>query len=274
MGANGSGNDASFVGNIPQYYDQGLGPMIFVDYAEEMARRVAAAKPMQVLETAGGTGIVTRRLRDRLHPGAALTATDLNAPMLDIAKAKFKGEERVTFQTADATALPFGDAAFDAVVCQFGIMFFPDKPKSFREVHRVLKAGGRYFFSVWDAHRYNPFGRIAHEVVGRVLPKDPPQFYKVPFSCAAVDPVKEWVLDAGFTDLDISVVHLEKTIPDSASFARGMIFGNPVNEQIRERGADPEAVVGMVLEELHRNFGADPGRMPLQAILYSARKPD
>jgi SAM-dependent methyltransferase len=268
-----SGNDASFIGSIPQFYDQGLGPMIFVDYAEEMARRVAATKPMQVLETAAGTGIVSRRLRDRLHPGAALTATDLNAPMLEIAKAKFKGEENIEFQPADAQALPFGDAAFDAVVCQFGIMFYPDKPKSFRETHRVLKPGGRYFFSVWDSHLYNPFGRIAHDVVSRLFSDNPPQFYKVPFSCAAIDPVKTLALDAGFTDLEISVVPLEKAVPDSASFARGMIFGNPVIEQIRERGGDPEAVVAMVLAELHGNFGADPGRMPLQAILYSARKP-
>jgi SAM-dependent methyltransferase len=226
-----------------------------------------------VLETAAGTGIVTRALRDRLEAGAALTVTDLNAPMLEIARAKFKPDEHVAFQPADATALPFGDAGFDAVVCQFGIMFFPDKPKSFREVHRVLKPGGSYFFSVWDSHRYNPFARIAHEVAGGALPKDPPQFYAVPVSCHAIDPVKAWVLDAGFTDLTISVIPLEKTIPDSAAFARALVFGNPLNEQIKERGGDPEQVVETILTELRRTFGADPGRMPLQAILYSARKP-
>jgi ubiquinone/menaquinone biosynthesis C-methylase UbiE len=268
-----SGNDASFVGSIPQYYDQGLGPLIFVDYADDMARRVAAAKPMQILETAAGTGIVTRRLRDRLDPGAALTATDLNAPMLEIARGKFKPEERVAFQPADAQALPFGDASFDVVVCQFGIMFFPDKQKSFREVHRVLKPGGRYFLSVWDSHRYNPFGRIAHEAVGRVFPKDPPQFYTVPFSCHQIDPVKEWVLDAGFTDLTVNVIHREKEISDSAAFARGMILGNPLSDQVKQRGGDPEELVAMVLQDLHRSFGADPGHMPLQAIFYSAQKP-
>ena len=268
-----STSSAAFVGNVPLFYDQGLGPLIFTDYAEEMARRVAAAKPLHVLETAAGTGIVTRRLRDRLDSGAVLTATDLNAPMLEIARGKFQPEERVAFQPADATALPFGDGAFDAVVCQFGIMFFPDKPKSFREVHRVLKAGGWYFFSVWDSHRHNPFGRIAHEAVGRFIAKDPPQFYTVPFSCAAIDPVKEWVLDAGFTDLSIGVVHLEKTIPESASFARAIVHGNPLSEQVKERGGDPEALVALVLDELHRTFGTDPGRMPLQAIFYSAQKP-
>jgi len=269
-----SGNDASFVGSIPQYYDQGLGPMIFVDYAEEMARRVAAAKPARVLETAAGTGIVTRRLRDRLDAKAALTATDLNPPMLEIAQAKFRAGEAVVFQSADATALPFPDSSFDAVVCQFGIMFFPDKAKSFREVHRVLAPGGRYFFSVWDSHARNPFGRIAHEVVGRFFPVDPPQFYTVPFSCHQIEPVKAWAADAGFTEIEVSAVPLEKVIPDSAGFARAMVYGNPLSDQIRARGGvDPEAVVAAIQQELRKAFGADPGCMPIQTILFSALKP-
>ena len=150
---------AGFTGTIPEHYDRGLGPIIFVDYATEMAKRVAAGNPTRVLETAAGTGIVTRRLRDALPPGVGLTATDLNAPMLEIARTKFRPGEEVEFQPADAMALPFPDGGFDAVVCQFGIMFFPDRKKSYHEVHRVLAPGGRYLFSVWDAHRYNPFGR-------------------------------------------------------------------------------------------------------------------
>ena len=119
-----------------------------------------------MLETASGTGIVTRALRDALPADTQLTATDLNVDMLKIARTKFGSNERVAFQPADALALPFPDAAFDAVICQFGVMFFPDKDRSYREVRRVLAAGGRYMFSVWDAHRYNPFGRIAHEEIG------------------------------------------------------------------------------------------------------------
>src|SRR5712691_2873325 len=162
-----SNDAASFIGSIPQHYDQGLGPMIFVDYAADIARRVASGHPTRVLETAAGTGIVTRKLRDALSKDARLTATDLNPPMLEVARAKFGAGEQVEFQPADAGALPFADASFDAVVCQFGLMFFPDKPKSYSEVFRVLAPGGRYVFSVWDSHRYNLFGRIAHEVAGR-----------------------------------------------------------------------------------------------------------
>ena len=166
-----SNDAAGFIGSIPQYYDQGLGPIIFADYAADIAQRAAAGNPLRVLETAAGTGIVTRRLRDALPADAHLIATDLNPPMLDIARAKFRAGEQVAFQPADAVALPFADQSFDAVVCQFGIMFFPDKARSCAEVFRVLAPGGRYLFSVWDSHRHNPFGRIAHEVAGSFFPR-------------------------------------------------------------------------------------------------------
>ena len=110
------------------------------------------------------------KLRDALPAEAQLTATDLNPPMLDLARAKFRPGERVSFQPADATALPFADASFDAIVCQFGLMFFPDKAASFSEARRVLAPGGRYVFSVWDSHRHNPFGRIAHEMAASLFP--------------------------------------------------------------------------------------------------------
>jgi ubiquinone/menaquinone biosynthesis C-methylase UbiE len=267
-------NDAvSFVGSIPQHYDQGLGPMIFVDYAADIAQRVAAAGPARVLETAAGTGIVTRKLRDALPAATRLTATDLNPPMLDIASAKFRAGEQVEFQPADAMALPFADASFDAVVCQFGVMFFPDKAKSYSEVLRVLAPGGRYVFSVWDSHRYNPFGRLAHQVAGSFFPADPPQFYNVPFSCHQIDPIKESLIEAGFTGINAAVVSLDKEVPDAASFARASIYGNPLIDQIRTRGGvEPELIVGALAREYRREFGADPGRMPLQAIVFSATR--
>jgi ubiquinone/menaquinone biosynthesis C-methylase UbiE len=264
---------ARFVGSIPQHYDQSLGPLIFADYAADIAQRVAACSPARVLETAAGTGIVTRRLRDVLPAGVSLTATDLFPPMLDIARAKFRPGEQVEFQPADATALPFPDGSFDAVVCQFGVMFFPDKDKSYREVHRVLAPGGRYLFSVWDSHQYNSFGRIANEVVGRFFPADPPQFQSAPFSYR-FDPIKESLIEAGFTDIDVAVVRLEKELPDAAILARGLVYGSPIIDQIRARGGvEPERIVETLAQEFRREFGADPGRMPLQAMVFSAKKP-
>jgi len=265
--------DAAFVGNIPQHYDQGLGPMIFVDYAADLARRAAAGQPARVLETAAGTGIVTRRLRDVLPAGTRLTATDLNPPMLEIARTKFRPGELVEFQPADATALPFADNSFDAVVCQFGVMFYPDKEKSYREVYRVLAPGGRYLFNVWDSHSHNPFGQIAHDTVGRFFPVDPPQFQKVPFSYP-FDRARESLAQAGFTGIDTALVKLEKEVPKAETFARGLVYGSPIIDQVRTRGGvDPEEIVGTLVEEFHRAFGPDPGRMPLQAMVFSATKP-
>jgi SAM-dependent methyltransferase len=268
-----SDDAAGFVGNIPQYYDQGMGPMVFVDYAADIARRVAAGNPARVLETAAGTGIVTRKLRDALPAGVHLTATDLNPPMLDVARSKFHAGEQVEFRPADATALPFADRSFDAVVCQFRVMFFPDKAKSYSEVYRVLAPGGRYLFSVWDSHRYNPFCRLSHQVAGSFFPADPPQFYNVPFSYCQIDPIKESLIEAGFVGIDAAVVSLDKEIPDVANFARAAVHGNPLIDQIRARGGvEPELVVEALTREFRREFGADPGHMPLQAILFSATR--
>ena len=266
-------NAAAFIGNIPENYDIGLGPVIFIDYAVEIAKRAAALRPSRILETAAGTGIVTRELRNRMPPEALLTATDLNSPMLAIARAKFKAEERVEFKTADALALTFTNGEFDVVVCQFGVMFFPDKDQSYREVMRVLAPGGTYMFSVWDAHRYNPFARIAHEMLGRFFPADPPQFMRVPFSYA-FEPIKESLIAAGFRDIDASVAQIEKTIASAEAFARGQVYGSPIIDQIRTRGGvDPEDFVEALKLDLIREFGADPGRMPLQAMFFSAKKP-
>ena len=266
-------NAASFVGNIPQHYDQAMGPVIFADYAADLARRVARLKPARVLETAAGTGIVTRQLRDVLPAGTRLTSTDLNPPMLDIARAKFRPGEQVDLQPADAMALPFPDAGFDAVVCQFGVMFYPDKDKAYREAHRILVPGGRYLFSIWDAHRYNPFARIAHEVVTSFFPVDPPQFMNVPFSYS-FEPIKASLIAAGFGDFDASVIRLQKEFPSAANFARGFVFGSPVIDQVRTRGGvDPEKIVETLTQKFHQEFGADPGHMPLQAIVFSAKKP-
>jgi hypothetical protein len=129
-------------------------------------------------------------------------------------------------------------------------------------------------FSVWDAHRHNPFGRIAHEVAGGFFPADPPQFYSVPFSCHRIDPIKESLIEAGFGEIGIAVVGLKKEIPNAGIFARGLVYGNPLIDQIRARGGvEPELVVDAMVTALREEFGADPGRMPLQAIVFSATKP-
>jgi ubiquinone/menaquinone biosynthesis C-methylase UbiE len=262
-----------FAGGIPARYDSGLGPYLFVDYAIDLAQRTAACKPSRVLELAAGTGIVTRLLRDALPSASELIASDLNPPMLEIARRKFAGGEKIEFRRADATALPFRDEEFDAVVCQFGVMFFPDKAKAYHEVHRVLTRGGTYHFNVWDSFAFNPFARITQDTVGRFFREDAPIFYTVPFGYHRIDDIKASLIEAGFNDIAAHVLSVDKTIAKARQFAEGLILGNPIVEEIQTRGTvDPEAIVTALTAALQDAFGADPGSMPLQAIVFRACK--
>jgi SAM-dependent methyltransferase len=267
-------SSASFTGSIPEHYDSGLGPILFAGYAADLARRTARLSPARVLETAAGTGIVTRALRNQLPAGAHLVATDLNPPMLKMAQEKFRPDEQVEFSQAEAGALPFLDESFDAVVCQFGVMFFTDKDRAYREAYRVLAPGGHYLFNVWESHRYNPFARIAHEGIGSFFPADPPQFYLVPFSYNQVDAIEESLINAGFMGTSVASVRLETEITDVALFARGLVYGNPVIDQIRaHEGADPGAIADAIARELCMAFGGERCRMPLRAIIFAAARP-
>ena len=169
------GSDTLFAGSIPELYDTHLVPLIFEQYADDLARRVAALKPARVLETAAGTGVVTRALARALPMQTEIVATDLNQPMLD--RAASVGTQRpVRWQQADAMQLPFDAASFDVVVCQFGVMFFPDRPHAFREARRVLRPGGVFLFNAWDRIEENEFADVVTNALAKVFPADPPRF--------------------------------------------------------------------------------------------------
>jgi ubiquinone/menaquinone biosynthesis C-methylase UbiE len=167
--------DKVFAGSIPRFYDDYLVPLIFQPYAADLAGRVAAGSPARVIEVAAGTGVVTRALAAGLPANASIVATDLNQAMLD--RGMEVGTHRpVEWRQADAMSLPFADASFDAVVCQFGVMFFPDKAKAFSEARRVLRPGGRFVFNVWDRIEENEFADVVTAALGTLFPQDPPRF--------------------------------------------------------------------------------------------------
>lgn len=262
---------AGYVGDVATPYDQDLGPVLFEHYGADIARRTTERSLRDVLEIASGTGIVTRKLRDALSKDARLTAVDISDAMLDVARAKFLPHEQVTFQIADATALPFDDATFDAVVCQFGVMFF-DQNAAFREANRTLRGGGRYLFSVWDSEHYNPFASLSFEVLKQFFPSDTPRFLFDPVSCHEIDPIKEKLIGSGFKRITISIQPREHDIMDVSSFARALIF-SPVIFEIRERGdVDPEKIAQALTQALIQKFGSNPTRYPMQAILFEAEK--
>jgi ubiquinone/menaquinone biosynthesis C-methylase UbiE len=261
---------ANFVGSIPENYDRFLGPRIFHDFADDLAQRAFSINPKQVLELAAGTGIVTRRLRDLLPYDSLITATDLNPPMLDVAKSKFLESEKVSFEPADAARLPYHDSQFDAVVCQFGVMFFPDKLKAYQEVFRALMPGGHYLFNVWGPLQSNPFARIAHETVAEFFPQEPPGFYKVPFGYSDMSAILASVNDAGFSDVSVETLEITSQIPSSGEFATGLVFGNPLFDEITSRGGDPDRVCTAISDALDSQLGTT---MPLQAMVIVAKKP-
>jgi ubiquinone/menaquinone biosynthesis C-methylase UbiE len=169
--------DKVFSGQIPEIYDAFLVPLIFAPYAGDLARRIASRRPKQVLELAAGTGVVTRAMAETLPRSAHITATDLNQPMID--KARAVGTARpVEWRPADAMRLPFADASFDAVVCQFGVMFFAAKNLAFSEVRRVLRPGGAFLFNVWDRIEENEFADVVTEALESIFPQDPPAFMR------------------------------------------------------------------------------------------------
>jgi SAM-dependent methyltransferase len=167
--------DKVFAGSVPRLYESHLVPLIFDSYAADLARRVSLRSVSRVLEIAAGTGVVTRQLAAVLPTSVAIVATDLNQPMLDLAS-EVGTQRPVEWQQADAMQLPFEDGVFDAVVCQFGVMFFPEKSKAFSEARRVLKPGGAFIFNVWDRIEENAFAHTVTKALESIFPEDPPRF--------------------------------------------------------------------------------------------------
>jgi ubiquinone/menaquinone biosynthesis C-methylase UbiE len=262
-----------FIGSIPEKYDEHLGPLFFYFFAEDLANRVAVSPGGRVLELACGTGISTEFLRRALPDNVEILATDLNEPMVDFARAKRRGLKNVVFEQADALQLPCADAQFDAAVCQFGLMFFPDKLAGLREAARILKPGGQLLFNVWDSFAWNPIARVAFETIARFFAEDPPTFLKLPFGYHEIDPIKALLHEAGFADLQINIVRTVSERPSAGHVAEGLVAGNPGVLEIQERGTAPlKQVIDAVTQAVVEEFGDKPMRTPLQAIVFSARR--
>ena len=268
-----SSRHTEFTGSIPEKYDEHLGPLFFEDYAADLARRVAAGKPGRVLEVACGTGLSTRALRDAL-PDAEIIATDLNDAMLDYAR-RARGPI-ATFEQADASELPYDAASFAQVVCQFGIMFFPDKVRAAGEVARVLEPGGRFVFNVWDSLEANPIPRVAVETLNgsaltRYFPDGPPQFLRMPFGYHDTAEIERMLGAAGFSDVEVESVDLRVARPSVRDVTTGLLEGNPGVHELRAAGPEAfEEIRAAVIRALTEAFGDAPMVADLRAIVISA----
>ncbi|MBY4897135.1 class I SAM-dependent methyltransferase [Cupriavidus sp. AU9028] len=232
--------DKLFTGPIPELYERHLVPMIFQPYADDMAARVAERKPSRILEIAAGTGAVTRAMAKRLPDDVELTATDLNAPMLARAEATGVGGRKVQWRQADAMQLPFDDGSFDLVVCQFGVMFFPDKAKAFAEARRVLRPGGTLLFNVWDRIDENEFANAVSRALAECFPESPPDFMaRTPHGYHQREVIERDLAAGGFAERPRFDTVAKRSRAESAQVpAIGFCQATPMRAELEGRGGD------------------------------------
>jgi ubiquinone/menaquinone biosynthesis C-methylase UbiE len=265
--------DKRFTGSVPKVYGKFLVPLIFEPYAADMRRRVAALNPSRLLETAAGTGVVTRALASIARPGTSIVATDLNQAMLDEAAAA--GTARpVEWRRADAMALPFADNDFDTIVCQFGVMFFPDKTKAFAEARRVLKPGGTLLFNVWDRISENEFADTVTNALAGVFPDDPPRFMaRTPHGYHDLRTIQHDLAAAGFTEPQIETIAARSRADSPHVPAFAYCQGTPLRNEIEARDASrlgdaTDAAAAAIAQQ----FGSRSVDGKIQAHVVTARK--
>lgn len=250
--------DSVFAGAIPKLYDACMVPMLFEPYAADLANRLRAMKLSRVLELAAGTGAVTRMLASTLGKDVAIVATDLNQAMLD--QAASVGTARpVEWRQADAMQLPFEDESFDAVVCQFGAMFFPDKAKAFAEARRVLRPGGVFVFNVWDRIGENEFANVVQTTLASIFPTDPPRFMsRTPHGYHDIDAIKRDVANGGFTaEPVIETVTARSRTPSAHTAAMAYCQGSPWRAEIEAKGSPGLGeVTAAAARAIEKQFGS------------------
>ncbi|MDB5596118.1 MAG: type 11 methyltransferase [Hyphomicrobiales bacterium] len=265
--------DKSFTGSIPALYEKYLVPLFFAPYAADLALRVADLTHGRLLEEAAGSGAVTRALARTLPDSVEIVATDLNQPMLDLAKSTLQGRS-IVWRQADACALPFEDNAFDVIVCQFGVMFFPDKLKAFRESRRVLKPSGMFLFNVWDGIGENDFAFVVNETMADLFPQDPPRFFaRVPHAYHDTGEIKATLAAGGFDRVEVEAVERRSRAASPLDAAIGLCQGTPLRNEIESR--DPERLEEATVTTaaaLSARFGAGAIEGKMRALVVTATR--
>jgi len=264
--------DKVFAGPIPKLYEKYLVPLIFEPYAADLANRVASRSPARVLEIAAGTGVVTRKLASALPESVSIVATDLNQAMLDMASAV--GTKRpVEWRQADAMQLPFEDSVFDVVVCQFGVMFFPEKSRAFSEARRVLRSGGTFMFNVWDRIEENEFAHTVTNALESLFPGDPPRFMaRTPHGYHDYAAIERDLKHGGFlASPQISAVAARSQATSPRIPAIAYCQGTPLRNEIeaRDKSRLGEAT-DIAAEAIAQRFGPGPVDGKIQAHVVTA----
>jgi ubiquinone/menaquinone biosynthesis C-methylase UbiE len=267
-----SESDKVFAGSIPENYDRHMVPLIFEPFAADLAQRAASLSPGAVLETAAGSGVVTRALAPRLPLGASYIVTDLNQPMLDYAASRQAPDSRIKWRQANALALPFEDAAFDLVCCQFGAMFFPDRVSGYREAKRVLKPGGYFLFNVWDRIEENVFADDVTNALAEIFPSDPPRFLaRTPHGYHDTALTRSELEDAGFSHVVIETRAEQSRASSPRQAAIAYCQGTPLRTEIEARDAGKlEAATDYAAAAIASRHGSGEIAAKIQAHVIAA----
>jgi ubiquinone/menaquinone biosynthesis C-methylase UbiE len=255
---------------MAEAYDQFLVPLVFELHAVDLAGRVARSEPRRILETAAGTGALTRAMASRLPPGSSLIVTDLHQTWLDHAAARQGLDERIQWRQADALKLPFEDQSFDVVVCQFGAMFFSDKVQGFLEARRVLEPGGRFVFNVFDRISENEFANGVTEALATLFPNDPPRFMaRTPHGYCDADKIREHLTEAGFSTISVEAVDKRSLAKSPWHAAIAFCQGTPLRNEIEARGGPGlEDSTNRTAAALAARFGEGPIEGRTRAFVF------
>lgn len=264
--------DRKFGGSVPDNYDRYMVPLIFEPYAADISDRAVAMSPQSVLETAAGSGVVTRHLTKRLPKSVTYVATDLSQPMIDYAASRQSPKARVQWRQADALSLPFADASFDLVCCQFGAMFFPDRVAGYREARRVLRPGGHLLFNVWDRIEENALANDVTNALAELFPNDPPRFLvRTPHGYFNTTQIRADLENAGFTSVVIETKAMQSYASSPRVAAIAYCQGTPLRNEISSQGtAALETATDYVATVLADKYGPGDITAKIQAHIIVA----
>lgn len=263
----------AFAGSVPLNYDQYLGPVLFEPYAIDLVNRINSSSFKNVLELACGTGRVTRHLVSALPAEGFLIASDLNEDMLNVAGKMITGSN-VKWMIVDSQELPFDDDSFDHIICQFGIMFFPDKTKAFAEAYRVLQPGGKFLFNVWDSLEVNPRSAIIKQVMEEIMGEDAPDFLsKGPYSYYDKDLIVASLENIGFKNIQLDIVQKTAYYASAEDLIKGFVDGSPLNAYLIQQSPSLQKEIKSKLKQkIVAEFGETQVISPMQAIVCAASK--
>jgi ubiquinone/menaquinone biosynthesis C-methylase UbiE len=261
---------AAFTGSLPDIYETRLVPLVFKPFAVDLSERIARKSPQRILELAAGTGALTRELLERL-PRAEIVATDVSQAMLDGAGRQIKNDN-VRFDVCDASALSYGDNGFDAVVAQFGVMFFPDKPGAYKHVHRVLAEKGTFTFNVWNIIQKNPMANVIAKAF-RAAAGQPSFLERVPFGYVDQQNIASQLREAGFHEVDAETIAKTAKAPSPAGVLEAFVSGTPFGDDFAHLGRDKGAQVReAIFEALVDAFGDGEFENVMSAVVFEAQK--